>query len=370
MQIDNNHQAFFALLRAGMWGMDVQLQPYSNVDFRKVYRLAEEQSVVGLVAAGIEHVSDLIIPKQDVMPFVGRSLQLEQRNLGMNKFINALMDRLHQAGIYAPLLVKGQGIAQCYERPLWRASGDIDLLLDADNYEKAKTLLIPIANKVETEYTGFKHLGMMIDGWVVELHGTLHSRLSNRIDQELDRIQEEVFKGGGVRIWKNEDKDVFLPEPDSDVLFLFSHILHHFFIEGIGLRQICDWCRFMWIYRDSLSVTLLEDRLNTMGILSEWRAFAAMTVYWLGMPVDTMPLFLGTNKWHHKANQIVSFILESGSFGQNRQVTPSGSKIIRNIQYRWSKIRNFVRHLRIFPWDSVRYFFHFFKSGIQVATQK
>ena len=64
--------------------------------------------------------------------------------------------------------MKGQGIAQCYEKPLWRSSGDIDLLLSDSNYDKAKKVLIPLATDVETEYTHFKHVGMTIDGWVVD----------------------------------------------------------------------------------------------------------------------------------------------------------------------------------------------------------
>lgn len=46
-------QAFFALVRAGLWEQEVQLAPYSEIDFAEVLRLSEEQSVVGLVAAGI-----------------------------------------------------------------------------------------------------------------------------------------------------------------------------------------------------------------------------------------------------------------------------------------------------------------------------
>ena len=34
------------------------------------------------------------------------------------------------------LLVKGQGIALCYIRPLWRVAGDIDLFLNKDYYYK------------------------------------------------------------------------------------------------------------------------------------------------------------------------------------------------------------------------------------------
>lgn len=45
--MDSNQQAFFALVRAGLWEQDVQLLPFGKVDFSAVMRLAEEQAVVG-----------------------------------------------------------------------------------------------------------------------------------------------------------------------------------------------------------------------------------------------------------------------------------------------------------------------------------
>lgn len=69
--------------------------------------------MVGLVAAGLEHVTDVKLPKEEVLLVVGQTLQLEQRNKAMNAFVAELIGRLKDAGINA-LLVKGQGIAQCY----------------------------------------------------------------------------------------------------------------------------------------------------------------------------------------------------------------------------------------------------------------
>lgn len=63
---DTNTHAFFSLVRAGLWEQDVQLASFGQVDFKKVYRLAEEQSVVGLVAAGIEHVKDVRVAKMSI----------------------------------------------------------------------------------------------------------------------------------------------------------------------------------------------------------------------------------------------------------------------------------------------------------------
>ena len=63
----NNQDAFFALLRAGLWEKEVQLSPSDIIDFSEVYRLAEEQSVIGLVATGLEHVKDYCVPQKNYL---------------------------------------------------------------------------------------------------------------------------------------------------------------------------------------------------------------------------------------------------------------------------------------------------------------
>ena len=52
---------------------------------------------------------------------------------------------------------------------------------------------------MEKEGEEKKHIGMTIDPWVVELHGTLHSGLSSRVDNGLDAIMNDAFYGGNVR---------------------------------------------------------------------------------------------------------------------------------------------------------------------------
>lgn len=181
MRIDESTRVFFALLKAGLWETEVSFLPYGELDFAKLHQLAEEQGVVGLIAAGLGHVKDRIVPKEEALQFIGQTLQMELQNQAMNNFIREIFEKMGDAGIHF-VLVKGQGIAQCYERPLWRSCGDIDLLLDKENYEKAKVLLIPLASSACEEDVAAMHLGLNIDSWVVELHGLLHSTISQRAD--------------------------------------------------------------------------------------------------------------------------------------------------------------------------------------------
>ena len=373
MQLNRNQQAFFELLRAGLWEKEARLSMFKELDFSAIMKMAEEQSVVGLVTAGLEKVSDVKIPKEVVLQFIGSTLQIEQQNMAMNEFVAKLINKLCKEDICA-VLVKGQGVAQCYERPLWRASGDVDLLLSDTNYESSKNLLLPLATNAETEYSHFKHQGMTIEGWVVELHGTLHSRLSRRVDRMIDAVQKDVLCGGKVRLWKNGGTQVFLPAPNEDVIFVFTHILHHFFFEGIGLRQICDWCRLLWKYRSEIDVKLLEKRLRAAGLMTEWKAFAAFAVEYLGMPVEAMPLFGENNhpngKLKRKAKRICDFVLEVGNFGHKQRRDYSGqSYLLRKIKSSFGRLSDMLRHFALFPRDSIVFFGGVLRSGLHAAVR-
>ena len=72
-------EAFFELLRAGLWGTNAQLSRFKEVDFKKIFQTADEQSVLGLVATGIENTHDSKIPQEDALAFVSSTLQIEQQ---------------------------------------------------------------------------------------------------------------------------------------------------------------------------------------------------------------------------------------------------------------------------------------------------
>ena len=361
---------FFALLRAGLWEKEVRIAPYGEIDFSAVLDLAEEQSVVGLLAAGIEHVVDGKPQKKDVLQFIGRTVQLEQKNLAMNYFIGVTVEKMREAGIYT-LLVKGQGVAQCYERPLWRACGDVDFFLDDENYERAKAFLKPLAASVEEEYVREKHLGMTIDPWVVELHGRLYSGLSARIERELDAVQRETFEDGKVRIWKDGDTEVPLLAVENDVFYVFTHILQHFYKGGIGLRQICDWCRLLWTYRETLDVRKVEGQLRRAGLMTAWRAFGAFAVEYLGMDAGAVPFYSDAEKWKRKASRIRDFVLMSGNFGHNRDHSffEKYPYLIRKCVSFGRRLGDLARHARIFPLDSLRFFPAMLVNGVMSAVR-
>lgn len=358
--IDNTTQAFLEFVRAGLWEKEARLDPLDYVDYSVVMRLAEEQSVVGLVAAGLEHVINIKVPKEVLLQFVGNTLQLEQRNQAMNHFLAELVDRMRKEGIYS-LLIKGQGIAQCYEKPLWRASGDVDFFLNDSNFYRAKDFLTPLAISSRVEGDFGLHQEMIIKTWVVELHGDLRNGLSRKIDRMLEEVQMSVFYRGNVRSWMNGNTIVFLPCVDDDVIIVFTHIIKHLFNGGIGLRQICDWCRLLWWSKEALDKKLLEERVRSMSLMTEWKAFASLAVNYLGMPAEAMPLYSSEKKWICKSKRIIAFVLDSGNFGHNKDISYQSkyTGVIRKLITFWKQLKDNLKLSCVFPVDSFRFLISF-----------
>ena len=364
-----NISVFFSLLQAGLWEQDVRLEPAEDTDWRSVFRLAEEQSVTGLIAAGLEH-SACHVPKSDLHPFLMRVLAVEDTNARMNRFIEELLERLRAQDIQA-VLVKGQGVAQCYARPLWRSCGDVDLFLNAENYEKAKAWIVSEGYECRDEIAKWKHLATYMGEWDVELHGTLRGGLWPRIDRCIDAIQYEIFSQSKFRVWKNGSSDVLLPAPEEDAMLVFCHIQKHFFRRGIGVRQICDWCRLLWTYRDSIDRTLMDRRIREIGFRSEWKAFAAFAVTYLAMPAEAMPFYDAASRWRRKAARIQDYILRVGNFGHNRDISYYRTKpfLVRKSISLGRRLADFATHVRIFPLDSLRYVSGMLIKGFAAAAK-
>lgn len=372
----NSIDTFFLLTRAGLFGRTEGIENFlpESVDWAEVYRLAKEQKELGLLAEGIEDVREEwlkshdtpLVPRQWVVEFAHTSLRLEQHNLGMNRFIEQLIGRLRKRDIHA-LLMKGQGVAQCYRKPLWRTSGDIDLLVRVEDYQKTKDYLLRFASTSKLGKDYKKECSITINGWVVELHGSLRCGFSSRIDREFDKVYRDTFDGERSRTWKNGAVQVPLLKKEDDVLFVFVHFLNHFYKTGVGIRQICDWSRMLWTFRDSLDLNALETRLERMRLMSAWRAFGMFAVEYLGMPKEAMPFYREEEKWKRKAREILAFILKTGNMGINRK-KPVKNESFLSKKIKSSKLRicDLAHHFTIFPLDSLRFFPSILRNGLRL----
>ena len=132
---------------------------------------------------------------------------------------------------------------------------------------------------------------------------------------------------------------------------------------------------------------MLEVRVNEMGLLSEWKAFGAFAVEYLGMPIEAMPLFLKIRdesvecrgrlkvrelkKYERKADKILDFVMMAGNFGHNRDMSYQSKYpyVIRKFFSMRMRIIDLIRHSRIFPLDSLKFFPKIISDGVSSAMK-
>ena len=105
--------------------------------------------------------------------------------------------------------------------------------------------------------------------------------------------------------------------------------------------------------------------------MSEWRAFGAFAVEFLGMPKEAMPFYSADDKWKKKADKICAFILEVGNMGHNRDMSYYGKYpyLIRKVYSMGRRCGDLIRHARIFPLDSLRFFPRIMFNGVRSAVR-
>jgi len=105
--------------------------------------------------------------------------------------------------------------------------------------------------------------------------------------------------------------------------------------------------------------------------MSEWNAFGAFAVEWLGMPAEAMPFYDKSKKWVKKAEYIREFILEVGNMEHNRDMSfyCNESLLRRKIRSFRVRIGDLLRHTRLFPIDSFRFFPYIVFNGVRSAIK-
>ncbi len=385
--MDTATSLFFALLRSGLWGTEPELpmpsatgtpaakdkagsQGHSpDIDtWKHVFRLATEQTVTGLITDGAAACPAGYVPGAVSLRLMSSLVATEKRNAAVNALIAKIIPLFDKANV-PTVLVKGQAVAQCYRKPEGRMPGDIDLIVRPEDYEAAKTVLTSIADSTDAESADKLHFGGMVGDIEVELHGTVHTSLGGRINDILDSAQAELFKPGGSRTLEINGTAVRITSIDFDALFIFVHLLQHFYCGGLGLRQLCDWARVLHTHRAQIDLNLLESRLKQMGIMSEWQAFAAFLVRYLGLPEQEAPFY--NSHAEVKAAKLWKFMEEVGNFGKKRRRRDrSGDPyLIRKVESFFLNSKDFLRHAGIFPLDSVKFFWKYFTTGTRAALR-
>jgi len=306
---------FFLLLRHALWGEPVSLSEdrLSHEQYVDLMRLGKEQTVMGLLSQTLID-NNVKLESDDVFEILGL---IHSVGLTKNKLDEATTNicRMMDEQNIRILVVKGQTLAPLYPLPALRQCGDVDFICHPDDIEKAvRFLRDDLGLKLNDEGSN-KHANFKMDSVKYEIHRTL----TNFAYPAHQRYWEDVIM---KEVWQNPYKvtvngtPVPTLAPTYNAIFVFVHIIFHLIVDGIGIRQFCDWAMVLDRESDHIDKPLLRKHLEGIGLMKGYSGLGAVLTDYLGLPKDKFPMEI-SNDDHRRVASLVDNIIKMGNFGHN-----------------------------------------------------
>lgn len=313
MQEDRIIRAFFSLLRAGLWNRPVDRAdcfPLSSEEWRRIYQYGLAQTVEGVLFDGVQKLPEIWLPPRHILvKWLVRVEKIKQRNSWMNSIISdqILFFRAHQL---SPLLLKGQGVAQCYLNPERRLCGDIDWYFDRpESFHRSNRLMREGGLRV-TLNPGYTS-SYCWQGAEVDQHQRLFD-IHNPFLQQYLRVLEAEQKPFVNALLLDTQQSVPIASPLLQIVQVSVHILKHLLSFGVGLRQLCDVANLYMYYEGQFDKKAL-DQIYCKLRISKWiDLLHQLLVDHLGVPENKLPMPLIRSS---DARWMMDDIWRAGNFG-------------------------------------------------------
>lgn len=342
-------EEYLGLLRSALWGTPATL-PQDIDGIRIISKMQRTRPMVisALLSAGWQ--CDNPQPLELVRNTVATHVR-------MNRLLASVVTALRNGGV-EPVLLKGQGLAQNYLQPMLRESGDIDLYVGREQYERACEIINGAATEQEKSeatvtrmHYGLPHYEPRFGKVFIEIHAIS----SICIDQKANAIYQALANKGlssDLVPMVFDGVTVYTPSDSFNAFYIFFHMQRHFLRGGVGLRQMCDWVRFLHTHTDTIDPSFFESTLDALKLRKVWNLFASIAIEYLGFPPEEMPLYQPCSK--KEAERVLECIFEEGNFGEGRtlmgKVRPAGQ-----LAGKWHAIKTILERfwmlLRLYPGD-------------------
>ena len=292
----------------------------ANLDWRHLYTFASNQAILGFCFNGInrlgqeypEELKKNPISRELLMTWMGAAQQIHRQNMKVNMVASKLYSMFRENGLRCCIL-KGQGNALMYPNPYSRNPGDIDVWVNASREDITEYAKCHFKLKDDIR---FHHLETTMDGVPVELHffpcsmnnPLYHVRLQKWFKRNADlQCSNVVSLPDGIG-------EIAIPTTAFNVVYQLCHLYHHFFDEGIGMRQIVDYYYVVSMFNvDCVMFNSLQKELKHLGL---WK-FAGAVMYVLhvvlGLPEERMIRPMDVKR----GELLLSEILNGGNFGKH-----------------------------------------------------
>ena len=290
-----------------------------KLNWLKLYSFASKQTVLGFCFDGInrlnqeypEELKENPIERDLLMTWMGAAQQIRRQNMKVNVVASKLYSMLREDGMRCCIL-KGQGNALMYPNTYSRNSGDIDVWVNTSREQITEYAKKHFEIGDDIRY---HHLETTLDGVPVELHffpGIMNNPIYNARLQKWFKLNADLQCSNVVSL-PDGIGEIAIPTTAFNVIYQLTHLYHHFFDEGIGMRQIIDY--YYVVNNDELLV--IRDTLQReLKYLSLWK-FAGAVMYVLHEALGISEEKMIVPMDEKRGKLLLAEILNGGNFGKH-----------------------------------------------------
>lgn len=312
--------AIFLFLRYSL-GDKVDLSMVvANMDWRQLYSFATKQTIIGICFDGIKRLSEEYpeelkknpIERDLLMTWMGVSQQIRRQNMKVNGVAAKLYSMLREDGLRCCIL-KGQGNALMYPNAYSRNPGDIDVWVNASREQITEYAKKHFKLGDDIRY---QHIETSVDGVPVELHFfpcTMNNPIYNARLQKWFKRNADLQCSNVVSL-PDCIGEIAIPTTAFNVIYQLTHLYHHFFDEGIGMRQIIDYYYVVSMLNVNCEMlTWLQKDLKHLGL---WK-FAGAVMYVLHEALGLSEEKMIAPMDEKRGKLLLAEILNGGNFGKH-----------------------------------------------------
>lgn len=207
------------------------------------------------------------------------------------------------------VFMKGLTCGKRYAKPETRSCGDIDFVVSSSDYSRTLDALGTIG-VVDRDFVHEKHGKVQVDNIILEPHYKVHNFQNPRNDRVMQEMFDDVFPNG-LRQIDIEGQYIPVYPLDLEGVFLLSHMVHHVYEEGLGLRQVIDF----YYYLQTVGKAPSEQLLKRVNMTRACRIFTRICEHYLGLP-ETICHYNYTEKEKVFAEKLLEDIMRVGNFGK------------------------------------------------------
>ena len=332
------------------YSLDESLPPPASVhcmDWEGLFHFMRRQALLGIGFHGMERLQgdDVRLPRSLLLEWYALNGRIRQQNILLNRRSAEIVRLLEKEGFRCCIL-KGQGNATMYPAPFSRTPGDIDVWVDGSRQE----IMAFVRKHFPGTYLRYHHVDFPIfKDATVEVHfvpSTMNNPLYNgRLRRWFKCNKEGLFNH--LACLPGDAGQIPVPADGFNLIYQLSHLMHHFFDEGIGLRQMTDY--YFVLRRAGLrgqegDKRTLARELRHLGLYK----FAGAVMYVMQEVFGLEEALMVAPVDVRRGRTLMAEIQKGGNFGQHSGLTEHGT----GVKY-FLKIRRSLRFVREYPVEAL-----------------